>query len=151
MSGRIRSGIRSRDQDTSPNSHHPGGRPECSSYALKQKLIILCQNIDILSLSMVHSELYTCSSDGQIQVGAQTRSGHPNNTNLRGLKRWSSAFNCTASWGAHEGIVLSSVVTCSSEANGLVLVSGANDGFVKVSCPSHSSRSYITLHPDLGH
>ncbi|KAF9235175.1 hypothetical protein BU15DRAFT_78272 [Melanogaster broomeanus] len=77
------------------------------------RTIIVQENVDILSLSMMHSDLYTCSSNGRIQ-------------------RWSPSFNCTASWKAHEGIVLSSIITQSTQANGFVLVSGANDGFVKV-------------------
>ncbi|KIJ14910.1 hypothetical protein PAXINDRAFT_12180 [Paxillus involutus ATCC 200175] len=77
------------------------------------RTIIVQENIDILSLSMMHSDLYTCSSNGQIQ-------------------RWSPSFNCTASWKAHEGIVLSSIITQSTQSNGCMLVSGANDGFVKV-------------------
>lgn len=71
--------------------------------------------------------------------------------NLCGFKRWSPTFNCTASWSVHEGIVLSSIITHLSEADGLVLVTGANDGFVKVFYPFHSPHSFITLHPDLGH
>ncbi|KAF9219228.1 glutathione degradosome [Gyrodon lividus] len=77
------------------------------------RTIIVQENVDILSLSMMHSDLYTCSSNGQIQ-------------------RWSSSFNCTASWKAHEGIVLSSIISQSTQADGFLLVSGANDGFVKV-------------------
>ncbi|KIJ60273.1 hypothetical protein HYDPIDRAFT_117355 [Hydnomerulius pinastri MD-312] len=77
------------------------------------RTIIVQENIDVLSLSMMHSDLYTCSSNGQIQ-------------------RWSPSFNCTASWKAHEGIVLSSIITQSTQASGFELVSGANDGFVKV-------------------
>ncbi|KAI9568340.1 hypothetical protein HD554DRAFT_2260263, partial [Boletus coccyginus] len=77
------------------------------------RTIMVQENTDILSLSMLHSELYTSSSNGQIQ-------------------RWSPTFNCTASWSAHDGIVLSSIVTHSSQTNGFVLVSSANDGFVKI-------------------
>ncbi|KAH7885115.1 hypothetical protein F5I97DRAFT_1810763 [Phlebopus sp. FC_14] len=77
------------------------------------RTIIVQENIDILSLSIMHFELYTCTSNGQIQ-------------------RWSPSFNCTASWRAHDGSVLSSLITSSADANGFVLVSGANDGFVKI-------------------
>lgn len=70
--------------------------------------------------------------------------------NLCGFKRWSSTFNCTASWSAHEGIVLSSIITHSAQSNALVLVSGANDGFVKVSCLTRSFRPCITFHLVLG-
>ncbi|KAG6372816.1 hypothetical protein JVT61DRAFT_7223 [Boletus reticuloceps] len=77
------------------------------------RTIIVQENIDVLSLSMLHSELYTGSANGQIQ-------------------QWSPTFNCIASWSAHEGSVLSSIVTHSFQANTIVLVSGANDGFVKI-------------------
>ncbi|KAI6042632.1 glutathione degradosome [Pisolithus marmoratus] len=77
------------------------------------RTIIVQENVDILSLSMMHSDLFTCSANGQVQ-------------------RWSPSFNCTSSWKAHDGIVLSSVITQSVEANGFVLVTGANDGFVKI-------------------
>ncbi|KAH0832219.1 glutathione degradosome [Lanmaoa asiatica] len=96
------------------------------------RTIIIQENIDILSLSMVHSELYTCSSNGQIQVRVSEAGWVSQYTNFRGFERWSPTFNCSASWSAHEGIVLSSIVTHSSQANGFVLVSGANDGFVKI-------------------
>ncbi|KAI6129690.1 glutathione degradosome [Pisolithus croceorrhizus] len=77
------------------------------------RTIIVQENVDILSLSMIHSDLFTCSANGQVQ-------------------RWSPSFNCTSSWKAHDGIVLSSVITQSTEANSFVLVTGANDGFVKI-------------------
>ncbi|KAG6333727.1 hypothetical protein ID866_5355, partial [Astraeus odoratus] len=77
------------------------------------RTIIVQENVDILSLSVMHSDLFTCSANGHVQ-------------------RWSPSFNCTSSWKAHDGIVLSSVITQSVEANGFVLVTGANDGFVKV-------------------
>lgn len=77
------------------------------------RTIIVQENVDILSSSMMHSDLFTCSANGQVQ-------------------RWSPSFNCTSTWKAHDGIVLSSVITQSTEANGFVLVTGANDGFVKI-------------------
>ncbi|KAG2340128.1 Zn-dependent exopeptidase [Suillus weaverae] len=77
--------------------------------------IIVQENVDVLSLSIMHSDLYTCSANGHIH-------------------RWSSSFDCTASWQAHDGIVLSSVVSCSSDRKSFCLITGANDGFVKVSC-----------------
>jgi WD40 repeat protein len=52
--------------------------------------------------------------------------------NFCGFKRWSPTFNCTASWSVHEGIVLSSIITHLSQADGFVLLTGANDGFVKI-------------------
>lgn len=75
--------------------------------------IIVQENVDVLSLSIMQSDLYTCSADGHIH-------------------RWSSSFDCTASWRAHDGIVLSSVVSCSSDRKSFCLITGANDGFVKV-------------------
>ncbi|KAJ3559316.1 hypothetical protein NM688_g421 [Phlebia brevispora] len=88
--------------------------------------IIVSENVDILSLSMLHSDLYTCSANGVVQ-------------------RWSASFNLTASWRAHEGIVLSSMITRLSDSidqNGehadkhsherFVLVTGANDDQIKI-------------------
>ncbi|KAG1879215.1 glutathione degradosome [Suillus subluteus] len=75
--------------------------------------IIVQENVDVLSLSIMQSDLYTCSANGHIH-------------------RWSSSFDCTASWQAHDGIVLSSVVSCSSDRKSFCLITGANDGFVKV-------------------
>ncbi|KAH7913441.1 glutathione degradosome, partial [Hygrophoropsis aurantiaca] len=77
------------------------------------RTIIVQETIDVLSLSIMNSDLYTCSANGQIQ-------------------RWSSSFDCTASWHAHNGIVLSSTITRSADRKGFFLVSGANDGFINV-------------------
>ncbi|KZT09086.1 Zn-dependent exopeptidase [Laetiporus sulphureus 93-53] len=95
------------------------------------RILIVVENVDILSLSLLHSDLYVCSANGEVQ-------------------RWSSQFDCTASWKAHEGIVLSSIVTsipsspsadadlresdttaCSSPAV-FALVTGANDDNIKI-------------------
>ncbi|KAH9933265.1 Zn-dependent exopeptidase [Amylocystis lapponica] len=102
------------------------------------RTLIVVENVDILSLSLLHSDLYTCSANGEVQ-------------------RWSASFDVTASWPAHEGIVLSSIVTRlpiashplpNGESNGhrglridphahgasdnFVLVTGANDDHIKV-------------------
>ncbi|KAG6865510.1 hypothetical protein C0991_001941 [Blastosporella zonata] len=55
------------------------------------RTIIVQEGVDILSMSMLDSDLYTCSADGWI-------------------KRWSASFDCTASWRGHDGIVLSSFI-----------------------------------------
>jgi di- and tripeptidase len=77
---------------------------------------------------MVHSDLYTCAEDGSVQ-------------------RYSAAFERTASWSAHDGIVLSSVIASSvarkSEGERAVdsqsgqerqfdLITGGNDEHIKV-------------------
>ncbi|KDQ62261.1 hypothetical protein JAAARDRAFT_30154 [Jaapia argillacea MUCL 33604] len=77
------------------------------------RTIIVQENVDILSLSMLHSDLFTCSANGQVQ-------------------RWSSSFDCTASWPAHDGIVLSSILSRSREGNKFNLITGANDDYIKV-------------------
>ncbi|KIJ54859.1 hypothetical protein M422DRAFT_64082 [Sphaerobolus stellatus SS14] len=60
--------------------------------------VILCQeNSDVLCLSMIDTDLYTCCANGWIQ-------------------RWSAQFACTASWKAHEGIILSSIIASASSA-----------------------------------
>ncbi|GJE91816.1 Zn-dependent exopeptidase [Phanerochaete sordida] len=93
--------------------------------------LIITENVDILSLSLLHSDLYTCSANGEVQ-------------------RWSASFNQTSYWQSHSGIVLSSIVTrltdprlsdtAANEANGgsgghcerFVLVTGGNDDQIKI-------------------
>ncbi|KAI0345693.1 Zn-dependent exopeptidase [Trametopsis cervina] len=80
--------------------------------------IIVSENVDILSMSMLHSDLYTCSANGEVQ-------------------RWSAAFDMTASWPGHSGIILSSIVTRLKGDNSNVnerfaLVTGANDDQIKI-------------------
>ncbi|KAK7689745.1 hypothetical protein QCA50_006384 [Cerrena zonata] len=85
------------------------------------RTIIVNENVDILSLSMLHSDLYTFSANGQVQ-------------------RYSATFDLTASWHAHDGFILSSIVThlkrtspCKKEESSkIVLVTGANDDYIKV-------------------
>ena len=73
----------------------------------------ISQGVDILSLSMIDTDLYTCSANGQVQ-------------------RWSASFNCTASWHAHDGIILSSIITRSPQSGSWRLITGANDNCIKV-------------------
>ncbi|KAF8489393.1 hypothetical protein JB92DRAFT_3013429 [Gautieria morchelliformis] len=83
------------------------------------RLIFAQENSDVLSLSMLDTDLYTCSANGWVQ-------------------RWSAQFTCTASWHAHAGIVLSSIVTNTTPSSTLYsaddwcLVTGANDNDVKL-------------------
>ncbi|KAI0051074.1 Zn-dependent exopeptidase [Auriscalpium vulgare] len=76
------------------------------------RTIIVQENVDILSLSMLHTDLYTFSANGQIQ-------------------RYSETFDCTASWHGHNGIVLSSVVS-RGQANDFTLITGGNDDTIRV-------------------
>ncbi|EJF61051.1 Zn-dependent exopeptidase [Dichomitus squalens LYAD-421 SS1] len=84
------------------------------------RTLLVVENVDILSMSMLHSDLYVCSANGDIQ-------------------RWSSAFVLTGSWKGHEGIVLSSIITPKlhtedpvEHATTYALVTGANDNMIKV-------------------
>ncbi|KDR82660.1 hypothetical protein GALMADRAFT_58317 [Galerina marginata CBS 339.88] len=79
------------------------------------RTIIVQEGIDIIAMSMLGSDLYTCSANGRV-------------------KRWSASFDCTASWQAHHGIVLSSIVTKrnSTHDNGFHLITGGNDEYIKV-------------------
>ncbi|KAF8574208.1 Zn-dependent exopeptidase [Ramaria rubella] len=90
------------------------------------RLILAQENSDVLSLSMIDTDLYTCSANGWVQ-------------------RWSAQFACTASWRAHAGIILSSIVTNTPISSPLFdapndkiasetwnLVTGANDNDVKL-------------------
>ncbi|TFK20012.1 glutathione degradosome [Coprinopsis marcescibilis] len=87
------------------------------------RTIIVAEGIDILSMSMLNSDLFTCSADGWV-------------------KRWSASFDCIAGWQAHKGIVLSSVVT--KRGIGSELVTGGNDSQIKVwdAIPSTQSISH---------
>ncbi|KAF8073641.1 hypothetical protein FPV67DRAFT_1605948 [Lyophyllum atratum] len=79
------------------------------------RTIIVQECVDILSMSMIDSDLYTCSADGWV-------------------KRWSASFDCTASWKAHDGIVLSSLISNydKTQDGGFRLLTGGNDNFIKV-------------------
>lgn len=91
--------------------------------------LIITENVDILSLSLLHSDLYTCSANGEVQ-------------------RWSASFNQTSYWQSHSGIVLSSIVTRLTDSrlaetanedpnaekicDRFVLVTGGNDDQIKI-------------------
>ncbi|THH19346.1 hypothetical protein EW146_g1817 [Bondarzewia mesenterica] len=77
------------------------------------RTIIVQENVDVLSLSMMHSDVYTCSANGQV-------------------KRYSDTYDCTASWKAHDGIILSSIVCRCEESGEYRLVSGGNDDMIKL-------------------
>ncbi|KAH9173572.1 Zn-dependent exopeptidase [Lactarius sanguifluus] len=77
------------------------------------RTIMVQENVDVLSLSILGSDLYTCSADGQV-------------------KRYSDTFDCTSSWDAHSGIVLSSIVTRGTDPAEFELVTGGNDGAINV-------------------
>jgi di- and tripeptidase len=65
----------------------------------------------VLSLSMINSDLYACTANGLVQ-------------------RFSASFDCTASWRAHDGIVLSSIIA--RNAKDAWLLTGSNDDHIKV-------------------
>lgn len=88
---------------------------------------------------MLHSDLYTCSANGEVQVIYLLPS--PYTYIEHSTQRWSASFNRTATWPAHSGIVLSSIITrlegTSSDHEGhakerFVLVTGASDDQIKV-------------------
>ena len=64
---------------------------------------------------------------------------------LKYHQRWSASFDCTAESDGHtDSIILSSVVTYSEESGQFQLVTGANDGYIKVCARDSSSRSALT-------
>ncbi|KAF8644410.1 hypothetical protein AX16_008471 [Volvariella volvacea WC 439] len=89
------------------------------------RTIIVQEGVDILSMSLLQSDLYTCSADGRV-------------------KRWSKCFDCTASWSAHNGISLSSIIDHSWNRNesknkvdrddksNIRLITGGNDNSIKI-------------------
>ncbi|CAA7261422.1 unnamed protein product [Cyclocybe aegerita] len=79
------------------------------------RTIIVQEGIDILAMSMLDSDLYTCSANGWV-------------------KRWSASFDRTASWQAHQGIALSSIIARRNGSNesGFCLITGGNDDHINV-------------------
>jgi len=65
---------------------------------------------------------------------------------LNYCQRWSASFDCTAESDGHpDSTILSSVVTYSGESGQFQLVTGANDGYVKVCIKEPSRDSRFTL------
>lgn len=65
---------------------------------------------------------------------------------LKYCQRWSASFDCTAESDGHPGsTILSSVVAYSGESGQFQLVTGANDGYVKVCTKDSSYDSTFTL------
>ncbi|KAF9046463.1 hypothetical protein BJ165DRAFT_1345379 [Panaeolus papilionaceus] len=80
------------------------------------RTIIVHEGIDIISMTMLGTDLYTSSANGWVN-------------------RWSASFDCTASWKAHEGIALSSIVASRDRIGnnqGYYLLTGSNDDNIKV-------------------
>ncbi|KZP01327.1 glutathione degradosome [Calocera viscosa TUFC12733] len=83
------------------------------------RTIIAQENEDVLALTLLGSDLYAASANGQIQ-------------------RWNGSFEQTASWSAHDGSVLSTIVVAprggisSDSRETYQLVTGANDATMKL-------------------
>jgi hypothetical protein len=60
------------------------------------------------------------------------------------LQRYSDTFDCTASWNAHSGIVLSSIITRNADAGEYELITGGNDGAINVLPLYESCREILT-------
>ncbi|EIW59658.1 Zn-dependent exopeptidase [Trametes versicolor FP-101664 SS1] len=102
------------------------------------RTLLVVENVDILSMSMLHSDLYVCSANGDIQ-------------------RWSASFDLVGSWRAHDGIILSSIITrfpaedtvtvqAQDESERFALVTGGNDDMIKVweVAPPRSDRHALS-------
>ena len=62
------------------------------------------------------------------------------------LQRYSDTFDCSASWDAHSGIVLSSIVTRGTDPAEFELITGGNDGAINViSVYRAALESYLFL------
>ncbi|KAH9924603.1 Zn-dependent exopeptidase [Epithele typhae] len=84
------------------------------------RTLLVVENADILSMSLLHSDLYVCSANGDIQ-------------------RWNASFEQTGCWRGHDGIVLSSTFTAllpdaapEQQEKHFLLVTGGGDDVVKV-------------------
>lgn len=64
---------------------------------------------------------------------------------LTSLQRYSDTFDCTASWNAHSGIVLSSIITHNAYPGEFELITGGNDGAINVIL-LYTSRHPILIH-----
>ena len=65
---------------------------------------------------------------------------------LRSRQRWSASVACTAESDGHpDSTILSSVVTYSESSGQFQLVTGANDGYIKVSVNDSFSNSTLML------
>ena len=60
------------------------------------------------------------------------------------LQRYSDTFDCTASWNAHSGIVLSSIITRNPDAGEFELITGGNDGAINVILLDTSRHPILT-------
>ena len=64
---------------------------------------------------------------------------------LKDYQRWSASFDCTAESDGHtDSIILSSAVTYSEESGQFQLVTGANDGYIKVCARDPSPNPALT-------
>ncbi|KZT56318.1 glutathione degradosome [Calocera cornea HHB12733] len=83
------------------------------------RTIIAQESEDVLALTLLGSDLYAASANGQIQ-------------------RWNGSFENTASWTAHDGSILSTIVVAPRGGVGpdgrdaYQLVTGANDATMKL-------------------
>lgn len=113
-------------------------RYACHLIALSYLILILrsLQGIDILSLSMLKCDIFVCSANGKIRVSFFMRWCAL--LILKHVQRFSPSFERTAVWSGHNGIVLSSIVTCDgkSKLSGaeipVKLVTGGNDDNINV-------------------
>ncbi len=107
------------------------------------RTIIAQEGVDILSLSLIGSDLYTCSANGDVQVRPASSVYAVGFVLPSHFQRWSGSFDCISSWRAHEGIVLCSRVTESSSGR-YRLITGGNDNCVNVSSCLMVARSLLT-------
>lgn len=87
-----------------------------------------------------------CLGKGSNSGGLKIASAEPF---LNYHQRWSVSFDCTAESDGHaDSIILSSVVTYSEESDQFQLVTGANDGYIKV-CTGYPSSNPILTFPGM--
>ena len=78
---------------------------------------IQAHDADVLAMSVLGEDVYTAAADGRVL-------------------RVDDRFDCTATWRAHSGIILSSTIVKAKEKDRWELITAGNDSYVKVSLPA---------------
>lgn len=94
-----------------------------------------------MALSFVNRTLFTCNSEGIIQVLKAHQLDH---INYQG-QVWNDLFDNVAAWKGHAGITLSSfVIHDGNNLEATLLMTGGNDGNIKVTGPIYLVTTFYS-------